>query len=90
MVSRAHCLSAQRTNGAGEQCSRGSVGQRQSGVPGGVRTSVDSRGQTGEPYSRCPGIYIHDGNNSGLMSWMPVCGTKYERTSYGTSRDNST
>ena len=77
-------------NGAGEQCSRSSVDQGQSGVRGGVRTSVDSRGQTGEPYSRHPGIYIHDGNNSGLMSRVPVHRTKYGRTSYGTSRDNST
>ena len=65
-VSGVHCLSAQRTNEADEQCSEGSVCRGQSGVRGEVRTSVDSRGQTGEPYSRRPGTYIHDGNNSGL------------------------
>ena len=36
-----------------------------------------------------PRYIIHDGNNSGLMRWMLVHGTKYERTSYGTSKDNS-
>ena len=89
-VSGVHCLSAQRTNGADEQCSKCSVCRGQSGVRGGVRTSVDSRGQTGEPYSRRPGTYIHDGNNSGPMGRMPVRGTGYERISYGTGKDNST
>ena len=89
-VSGVHCLSAQRTNGADEQCSRCSVCRGQSGVRGGVRTSVDSRGQTGGPYSRRPGTYIHDGNNSGPMRRMPVRETEWERTSYGTSKDNST
>ena len=89
-VSGVHCLSAQRTNGADEQCSRCSVGRGQSGVQGGVRTSVDTRGQTGEPYCRRPGTYIHDGNNSGPMGRMPVRRTKYERTSYSTGKDNST
>ena len=69
----------------GVQCVEGSLGFK-----GGVRTSVDSRGQTGEPYSRRPGTYIHDGNNSGPMGRMPVRGTEYERTSYGTDKDNST